>query len=305
MSEALQQIIDAAIGETRRALLREGRVIALEVFRASEEGRRARWGEVYAARIAKAEPRLRGAFVDLGLGAEQGFLRLNAHGKLGATAAKEGENIVVRVEREGARGKGPVLTLVETPHPGGAPRRIARHESDEDLESARPADSASRAQIDDAIEDCLGRSAGIPGGGMLSIEPTAALVAIDVDAGARPGGADGERFARELNIAAAQESARQIRLRGLGGIIAVDFASMRARENIAAVESAARAAFAGDPWGVQIGRISRFGVLELSRRQMRRPLHEILCAASGAESAETIALKALRAIERKAQDARG
>jgi Ribonuclease G/E len=307
---SIARLLDAAVGETREALVQDGRVVALNIVRASEQGVRARWGELYAGRVQRIDRRLRGAFIDLGLNDDSGFLPLDAQGEArrrdGARAAlREGEAIVVSLSREAARAKGAVLELASEPHPGGAPRRLAQHECDVELAQARPADTQTRERIDAAIEEALARRAPIPGGGVVSIEPTSALVAIDVDAAARPGVNDPERFALDLNIAAAREIARQARLRNLGGILAIDFVSMRAQANRKRLEAEAKAAFAGDPWGVQVGPLSRFGVMELARAQLRAPLHERLCDPDGRPSIETVALAALRAIEREAAAARG
>ena len=306
MSERLETWIDAAIGETREVLAQNGRPVALRVARASDEGRRARWGELYCARVREIDRRRRGAFLDLGLKLEDGFLPLGDDGRVrvrGRERAQlsEGAGVVAAVVREGARGKNPVLELQATGHDGEAPHRIARHESDEELVLARPADAALRGKIDAAIEDALARVAPIPGGGMLTIEPTAALVAIDVDAGGRQGSGDPERFALELNLAAAEEAARQVELRSLGGLIAVDFVSMRAKSHQKQLEEAARAAFSRSKWSVQLGSLSRFGVFDLSRAQLRRPLHEIMRDDDGRLSVESVALAALRAIEREAR----
>ncbi|HET9232263.1 MAG TPA: ribonuclease E/G, partial [Vitreimonas sp.] len=184
-------------------------------------------------------------------------------------------------------------------HDGEAAHLIGRHDVDEELVLAKPADAAVRTRLDAAIEDALARTAPIPGGGALTIEPTAALAAIDVDAGGRAGSGDPERFALDLNIAAAFEAARQIRLRSLGGLIAIDFVSMRAKSHGKQLEEAVRAAFADDPWSVQFGGLSRFGVFDLSRAQLRTPLHEQLRDPDGRLSIETVALMALRAIERE------
>lgn len=310
MSEVLETWTDASVGETRHALVREGRVIALRVARESDSGRRARWGEVYSARVKQVDRRRRGAFLDLGLKEQQGFLPLEKDGKARRgknerTALKEGAGVVVAITREAARGKSPVVELIEAAFDGGAPHRLAAHESDEDMARAKPADSPTRAKLDAAVEDALARTAPIPGGGLLSIEPTAALVAIDVDSGGRAGANDPERYALDLNIAAAKEIARQVRVRGLGGIIAIDFVSMRAKSHRAQLEQALKAAFAGDPWGVQFGTLSRFGVFELSRGQMHAPLHEVLRDGEGRLSTETLALMALRAIEREARAVTG
>jgi len=294
---------DASVGETRQALVQGGRAVALSILRASEDGVRARWGEVYVARVTSVEKKLRGAFVDLGVRGDAGFLPLDSTGAVrrrdGArTPMRDGLGVVVAVTREAARGKGPVLTLLSEPHPGGASRRLSRHESDSELAAIAGADMDARAALDAAFEEALAVQAPIPGGGVLTIEPTAALVALDVDAAGRTGSGDPEKFALDLNIAAAREIARQVRLRDLGGILAIDFVSMRQNVSRGALEAAAKAAFAGDPWGVQMTRLSRFGVMELSRPQLRTPLHERLCEGAGRLSVESLALAALRAIER-------
>lgn len=305
MSEPLEMWIDAAIGETREALVRDGKPIALRIARSSDEGRRARWGELYCARVRDVDRRRRGAFLDLGLRDQHGFLPLGEDGRVRLrrerAAIREGQGVIVSVTREAARGKNPVVELAETGHDGQPPHRIAQHEVDEALVLARSAEPATRAKLDALIEDSLTRTAPIPGGGALTIEPTAALVAIDVDAGARAGSGDPERFALDLNIAAAKEAARQIRLRSLGGLIAIDFVSMRAKSHVKQLEEAVRQAFADDPWSVQFGALSRFGVFDLARAQLRAPLHEQLRDVDGRLSVETVALMALRAIEREAR----
>lgn len=305
MRERLETWIDAAIGETREALVRDGKPITLRIARASDAGRRARWGELYCARVNEVDGRRRGAFLDLGLREHHGFLPLGEDGKARIrrerVALREGQGVIVGVTREAARGKNPVVELHETGHDGDTPHKIGQHESDDDLVLAKPGDAGVRVKLDAAIDDASARWAPIPGGGVLSIEPTSALVAIDVDAGGRAGSGDPERFALELNVAAAHEAARQIRLRGLGGIIAIDFVSLRSKAHGKQLEDAVRAAFDGDPWSVQFGGLSRFGVFDLSRAQLRTPLHEILRDSDGRLSTETVALMALRAIEREAR----
>jgi ribonuclease E len=309
MSERLDIWVDAAVGETREVLARAGVPIALRIARASDVGRRARWGELYCARVREIDRRRRGAFVDLGLRDAPGFLPLgqDGHARIGRERLPltQGAGIIVAIVREAAREKSAVVEIRESGHDGQSPHRIAQPECDEDLTSARPADAAMRGKIDAAIEDALARTAPIPGGGALSIEPTAALVAIDVDAGGRAGAADPEHFALELNIAAAREAARQIRLRNLGGVIVIDFVSMRSKAHDKKLDAAVRAAFAGDPWGVQLGGLSRFGMFDLARAQLRTPLHEQLREADGRLRVETVALMALRAVEREARATSG
>ncbi|MES1197557.1 MAG: ribonuclease E/G [Pseudomonadota bacterium] len=308
-------LIDGGVGEAREALVHDGRVIALRVLRQSDEGRRARWFELYAGRVRDIDKRRRGAFVDLGLRDEMGFLQLHPDGRPSRKRAwtgfaapeklptlTEGQSIAVCVVREAARGKSPVLAYVG--EASNAPRLLDRHEGDAALLNAK-ADLAARAEIDAAIEEALSRTSPIPGGGTLTIEPTSALVAIDVDAGGRAGQGDAEKFAFDLNVAAAREAARQVRLRNLGGLVALDFVSMRTKSNLEQLEREVRAAFADDPWKVEFGALSRFGVFELAREQMCTPLHEIMCEPDGRLRAETLALSALRAIEREATGARG
>jgi Ribonuclease G/E len=305
MSEPIETWIDAAIGETREALVAQGKPIALRIARVSDNGRRARWGELYCARVREIDRRRRGVFLDLGLKDQQGFLPLGDDGRVRMAKERvslsDGQGVVVSVTREAARGKSPVLDLQATGHDGQAPHRIGLHECDEDLAQAKPADAQMRAKLDALIEDSLVRTAPIPGGGALTIEPTSALVALDVDAGGRAGAGDPERFALDLNVAAAHEAARQIRLRNLGGLIAIDFVSMRAKSHQKHLQDEVREAFAGDPWSIQFGGLSRFGVYDLARAQLRTPLHEQMRDADGRLSAETVALMALRAIEREAR----
>lgn len=310
MSAAPESWIDAAIGETREAIVVGGRAVQLRIVRASDEGRRARWGELYCARVTQIDRRRRGAFLELGLKQQQGFLPLDhrGHARRGRSASialREGEGVVVSVVREAARGKSPVFELLETGHDGAKAQLMARPACDEEIARARPANADTRSKLDAAIEDALARTAPIPGGGALTIDPAAALAAIDVDAGARAGSGDPDRFALELNLAAALETARQVRLRDLGGVIAIDFVSMRAKAHRARLEQGVRAAFAGDPWGVQFGALSRFGVFDLARAQLRTPLHEKLRDDDGRMSVESLALMALRAIEREARAVTG
>jgi ribonuclease E len=307
---AMQRLVDAAVGEIREALVDQGRVVALRVLRESDAGRRARWGEIYAARVSKVDHSRRGAFLDLGLSDQQGFLPLDAKSMARMDGQKprklvEGDKVVVVVAREAARGKSPNVRLTPDAHPGGKPIRLAQHEADLGFADARAADSQTRAMIDAAIEEAMARTAPIPGGGGLTIEPTSALVAIDVDAGPRAGSKDPERFALDLNIAAAQEAARQLRLRSLGGLVAIDFVSMRTAASARALEVAIKKAFVGDPWGTRLGALSKFGIFELSRGQLRAPLNEVLREPDGRLTPETAALMALRSIEREARSARG
>ena len=205
--------------------------IALRIARASDEGRRARWGELYCARVREidqAPPRRLSRSRPPRSARLLAARRRRPRRACAASASRctKAQGVIVSVTREAARGKNPVVELSETGHDGEAPHRMAATKATTNSCSPNPPTPHIRAKLDALIEDALARTAPIPGGGVLTIEPTAALVAIDVDAGGRAKArGDPERFALDLNIAAAHEAARQIRLRNLAGIIAIDFVS--------------------------------------------------------------------------------
>lgn len=300
---------DGAVGETRCVWLRAGRPVALRALRWSEAGRRARHGELYGARIVRVDRPRRGAYLDLGLKDEQGFLPLDSQNRARDSAGavipiQEGQLILVEITREAARTKGPIGTPLRDQRVDSV-GRFAPSPADLALQAVPPAVSDMRARIDAVFEEALARQIPIPGGGLLIIEPTAALTAIDVDAGGRAGGADGERFVRDLNIAAAQECLRQLQLRHLGGISVIDFVSMRRQDSRKDLEAALREAAKADPWGCQLAHLSRFGLIELSRPQRLRPIAETMLGPDGQLSSETLALQLLRALEREASLSRG
>ncbi|MDH3233351.1 MAG: ribonuclease E/G [Alphaproteobacteria bacterium] len=151
--------------------------------------------------------------------------------------------------------------------------------------------------VDDAIEAALTREVGLAGGGSLIIDPAAALTAIDVNTGGRAGRQN--RVILETNLAAAAEAARQIRLRNLGGLIAIDFVRMRERRDRDRVLEVLREALAAMVPEAQLGGFTRFGLVEIVRPHDRAALHEAMCTPTHfggwRRSAETVALEALRA----------
>ncbi len=299
---AASVLIDGGIGETRMVLLQDDAPIAVRVWRHSDAGRRARYGEVYVGRVGAVDGRRRGAFIDLGLSDETGFLPID---RQRPTGVSEGARICVEITREGVRGKGPVVRL-RTDAADGAPRRLHPCPDDLDLAHAKPAAADVRARID-ALFDALSVPVrALPGGGSLHIAPTPAMVAIDVDADGRGGSSDAERFALDLNLEAGRQALREVRLRNLGGLIAIDFVNLRTHAARETLETRMRALAAGDPWGVQVARLSRFGVMEISRGQMLRPLHAVMCGEVGlTPTPETMALAALRRVQSDAAIARG
>ncbi len=132
----------------------------------------------------------------------------------------------------------------------------------------------SRFQIEHQIESAFAREVRLPSGGAIVIDHTEALVSIDVNSGRSIRGADIEQTAFNTNLEAAEEVARQLRLRDLGGLVVIDFIDMENQRNQRDVENALRDALHIDRARIQTGKISRFGLLELSRQRLRPSLGE-------------------------------
>ena len=132
----------------------------------------------------------------------------------------------------------------------------------------------SRFQIEHQIESAYRRDVTLPSGGAIVIDHTEALVAIDVNSARATRGHDIEQTAFNTNLEAADEVARQLRLRDLGGLIVIDFIDMENAKNQREVENRLRDALRHDRARVQIGKISRFGLLELSRQRLQPSLEE-------------------------------
>ncbi len=165
----------------------------------------------------------------------------------------------------------------------------------------------SRFQIEHQIESAYSRQVSLPSGGAIVIDHTEALVSIDVNSGRATRGADIEETALKTNLEAADEVARQLRLRDLGGLIIIDFIDMENLRNQREVESRVRDALRFDRARVQTGKISRFGLLELSRQRLRPALAETSyipcprCSGTGhIRSTESAALHILRILEEEA-----
>ena len=165
----------------------------------------------------------------------------------------------------------------------------------------------SRFQIEHQIESAYSRQVTLPSGGAVVIDHTEALVSVDVNSGRATRGADIEETALRTNQEAADEIARQLRLRDLGGLIVIDFIDMESQKNQREVENRLRDALRHDRARVQTGKISRFGLLELSRQRLRPALAETSyitcprCNGTGhIRSTESSALHIVRIIEEEA-----
>ena len=162
----------------------------------------------------------------------------------------------------------------------------------------------TRYQIESQIESAFSREVRLPSGGSLIIDHTEALLTIDINSSRATAGGDIEETALNTNLEAAEEIARQLRLRDLGGLIVIDFIDMMNSRNQREVENCLREQLKMDRARVQIGKISRFGLLEMSRQRLRASLGEssnILCPRCDGQGTirgiESLALAVLRILE--------
>ena len=162
----------------------------------------------------------------------------------------------------------------------------------------------NRYQIETQIESAFARTVHLPSGGAVVFDHTEALLSIDINSARATKGSDIEETAYNTNMESANEIARQLRLRDLGGLIVIDFIDMTSRKHQREVEECLRLAMQIDKARVQIGRISRFGLLEMSRQRLRPSLGESSqetcprCEGHGTiRSVESLALSILRLVE--------
>lgn len=247
----------------------------------------------YRARVAEIAPDLKLARLDLGQGL-QGVLPL----KPGAGLAR-GATVEVATAAEARGDKAAVFRLIG---PGeGKPGLLAAAPGLEArLQAAAPGvgivrGGAAREAADAAEDAVLAVQHALPGGISLSIEPTRALTAVDIDRAASAGAS--AKTVTDANRTAISHAARLLRLKGLGGAVVIDLIGFP--RDGGALQAAARAAFAPDEPGVAVLPVSRLGLLQVSRPHRERPLAERLCDADGGLSARSIAQRLVRALERE------
>jgi len=295
--------------ESRFGLFAEGRVVEIHLDRPGLLA-----GALFAGRVIGRQTGGAGAFVDLGCGDRPGFLPK-------AAGLGPGDAVRVRVRADAWGGKGPLLArdpeplppgpcpaLLDRPHP--LHRLLAAHPGIRRVVADRPAafaeaqalapglarrdaDAADlRADLDDALESALAEVLPLPGGGRLAIEETRALTAIDVDSG---GGT-----AADANRAAVPVIAAQMRLRGLGGQVVVDF--VRAGKGAAyRLAQALREAVAADPCPTHVFGVSGLGLVELTRERRGPSLAELTGRAERRPDPTSMADAALRALLAEAE----
>jgi Ribonuclease G/E len=287
--------LDRGIGEIRGVVTLDGRPERLLLSRHDDEPRLI-LGARLVARVASVEPAMATAFLDLGGGLEAILpFKPDARPVRGASVEieirSEPRDGKLAVARQVADGQGAPRLLAAAPDMAEVLRLIA---GDAEIVEGRGA----RDIADEAEAEALETVHTLPGGGTLAIEPTRALTAIDVDLGERKG-ADAKRVTRQANLAALSESARLLRLKGLGGLVIVDLVGRGHDGN--ALLAAARLAFAPDNPGVAIGPVGRFGTMELSIPRRTRPLLERLRRPDGALTDRALAQRLIRRLLAEAE----
>src|SRR5690606_31502603 len=169
----------------------------------------------------------------------------------------------------------------------------------------------NRFQIEGQIQTAFEREVKLPSGGSIVIDVTEALISIDINSSRATKGLSIEDTALQTNLEAADEIARQLRIRDMGGLVVIDFIDMQSSKNQRDVENRVRDALEMDRARVQVGRISRFGLLEMSRQRLRPSLGETTskvcprCSGQGTiRSTKSLALSILRLVEEEAQKER-
>lgn len=290
---------EVTVGETRWvALDSRDKPVALYLERASDAARGV-IGERLTARVRKGDAAMGGVFVDLGTKGEA-FLRL----KSGETL-NEGASVAVEVAAEARRGKLTRVRMADTPptEVHGPARWAAQLAGGTSV--AIEHKHAGDSEIQAAFDDALAAGVTLDGGGRLHAQRTEALVAVDIDTAGRASRGGRAANALAVNLAAAAELARQIHLRGWGGLAVLDC--------VAPIDKAAggkvRAAFLEAFRGISNRQVkaldpSAFGLMEISADWALTPLEERLLDAGGRPSPETAALDGLRKLEARARESR-
>jgi ribonuclease G len=206
---------------------------------------------------------------DLASSAKPPAILTNATARLAHRIERLGDKSLARIRMMDAELSAALKTEWAASAPGLASKVV--------LESEDPFEAEF---IDEQIDEALADQVELPGGGWIAIETTKALTAIDVNSG-KATGRDQERAALKINLEAAYEIARQVRLRALGGVIVIDFLRLREEGAGAKLTQTMQKAFASDPSPLRIGQISEFGLVEMTRRRDGLRLVELLTEETG------------------------
>lgn len=279
-------VIEAAVGETRAAIYEGRRMVELYVDRPWQTTPRT--GDIYTGRVTSVDPSVAGAWVEIGGGALPALMPFAAQKDMPKLA--EGQAVEVSILRSQIGSKGATLRFIaESEAKPGLVKKLSLKDR---LLARFPEltfDEASVNAVDSACEPTLA----LPGGGSITIEQTQALLAIDVDKGAAISAAAAANEAAKL-------IASQLRLRGLGGLVIVDFPNLRQPKQRKTLERTFDDACEADPNVTKFNALSRFGVIEMTRSKPDLSLDDVLNNKYGEPTVATQAIRALRRLIREA-----
>ena len=279
-------VIETAVGETRAAIYEGRRMVELHVDRPWQKTPRT--GDVYIGRVTTVDPSVAGAWVDIGADATPALLPFAAQREMPRLA--EGQAIEVSILRSQIGNKGATLRFLgESEAKPGLVKKLSLEERLQERFSDLKIDRASVNAVDEACEVSLA----LPSGGSITMEQTQALLAIDVDKGAAISAAAAANEAAKL-------IASQMRLRGLGGLIVVDFPNLRQPKQRKTLERTFEAAYEADPNVTKFNSLSRFGAVEMTRAKPDLSLDDVLNTKYGEPTIATQAIRALRRLTREA-----
>ena len=279
-------VIEHAVGEFRAAIYEGRRLVELHIDRPWQNIPRA--GDVYVGRITSIDPSVAGAWVDIGGGLAPALLPFAAQRDM--PKLTEGQGVEVSILRSQIGRKGATLRYLRESDAKAA--QVKKLDLKERLLSRFPNLTFDEAAVN-AVDSACEISLALPGGGSITMEQTQALLAIDVDKGAAISAAAAANEAAKL-------IASQLRLRGLGGLIVIDFPNLRQPKQRKTLERILEAACEADPNVTKFNSLSRFGVIEMTRAKPDQSLDDILNTRGGAPKIETQAIRALRRLTREA-----
>jgi Ribonuclease G/E len=291
-------LLERAVGETRAVGVDgDGVVFGLYIDRASDAGRRVQFGNVFDGRVSALTPQQGAVFVELDSGIEV-MVRPTS-----SVALAEGQRVTVRIISEAHRGKLARAVLYNGPVSGlsGLQRWQSRLPGGDALELKEV--QIGDAVVADAFEDALRRQIFLPGGGRITLSPTPALTAVDVDTAGRKDSGRAASRALNINRLAACSLALEIARRRIGGLVVLDCVAPLNSDAGKQVRNAFLTAFtAFSDRQVKCLAPSALGLMELSLQRREAPIRDILLDADGCPTAETTCLDALRrlAVEARA-----
>ena len=279
-------VIETAVGESRAAIYEGRRMVELHVDRPWQKTPRA--GDMYIGRVTSVDPSVAGVWVDIGVGAAQALLPFATQKDM--PRLTEGQAIQVSILRSQIGLKGATLRYLGESE--GKLGNVEKLNLKDRLKARFPGLTIDQAAVN-AVDAACETSLALPSGGSITLEQTQALLAIDVDKGAAISAAAAANEAAKL-------IASQMRLRGLGGLVVIDFPNLRQPKQRKTLERTLESAFEADPNMVKFNSLSRFGVIEMTRAKPDISLDDVLNDKYGQPTVATQAIRGLRRLTREA-----